>query len=255
MVRAHLKAGLGRAVSDRTLDALRTLYLAAARQTDAAVGRLLGTLEDVGLREETLVVVAGDHGEEFQEHGHLAHYPKLYRELVDVPLVVDHPGVDRETVARPVGLDSVPATVCDALGVPIPEDFTGRPLFVGGDPEPVTSVAVRGEHVTAQPIPRSPADGEVLVSARTSDWTYIRHADSGREELYDRRRDAAEQQNCLAVATDGGDGAGGDAPTDAPIDSLRVAVDCRLDGLGAADASREETPDEVTDQLAALGYR
>jgi uncharacterized sulfatase len=255
-IRAHLKTGLGRAVSDQTLDALRTLYLAAARQTDAAIGRLLDALADAGLREETAVIVAGDHGEEFQEHGHLAHYPKLYRELVDVPLILDLPDDDRERIDTPVGLDAVPVTLCDVLGVSPPTAFTGQSLHDSVESSPVTSLAVRGDAVTAQPIPRSPADGEVLVSARTADWTYIQHTDSGREELYDRRDDPDEQHDRLAVAADGGrsrtttDAATGDAP----LAALQAAAKRRLQTLRHGE-TQTATPDEVADQLAALGYR
>jgi uncharacterized sulfatase len=248
-IRAHFKAGLGKAVSDRTLAALRTLYLAAARQTDAAIGRILDALTEAGRREDTAVIVAGDHGEEFQEHGHLAHYPKLYRELVDVPLIVDLPGDDRDRIGAPVGLDAIPATVCDAFGLEPPAAFTGQSLAEPVSAAPVTSLAVRGDSVTAQPIPRSPADGEVLVSARTRHWTYIRHADSDREELYDRRCDPTERQNRLATAADGGT-----ESSDAPLATLRRAADERLRRLDSAE-SRSSTPDAVADQLAALGYR
>lgn len=243
-IRAHLRAGLGRSVSEQTLSALRTLYRGATRQVDGSLSRLLDTLERAGLREETCVVVAGDHGEEFQEHGHLAHYPKLYRELIDVPLIVDVPGTDGGTVSTPVGLDAVPQTLCSVLDVAAPAQFTGPSVF---DPptEPVTALTVRGESVTAQPIPRSPADGDLLVSARTADWTYIRHTESGREELYDRRGDPAEQHDRLD------ENAG--AP---PLATLRQAADRRLARIETErDDDGEAVPDEVADHLAALGYR
>ncbi len=72
MLLAHTRTGLGLGVSDRTLSDLRTLYQAAVRQVDASIGRLLETLSANDLADDTAVVLAGDHGEEFQEHGHLA---------------------------------------------------------------------------------------------------------------------------------------------------------------------------------------
>ncbi|MEF8757716.1 MAG: sulfatase [Halobacteriales archaeon] len=258
MLRAHIKAGLGQSVGDRTLEDLRTLYAGAARQVDASVGRLLSTLEELGLREETTVIVAGDHGEEFQEHGHLAHYPKLYGELIEVPLIVDAPGDTVDSVETPVGLDAVPATVGDAMDVPAPPGATGESLLpaVRGEDslrdEPVVSVTVRGESVTQQPIPRHLDDGEVLVSARTAAWTYIRHAESGRTELYDRRADPVERTDRW-----------GDE-TDAPIDALERAVERRLETIGGvADAGEgaaggrdeEDVDDDIETRLEALGYR
>jgi len=257
MLRAHLNAGLGRSVGERTLEDLRTLYAGAARQVDASVGRLLSTLEGRGLRDETTVIVAGDHGEEFQEHGHLAHYPKLYGELIEVPLIVDAPGDTVDRVETPVGLDAVPATVGDAMDVPAPPGATGESLLpaVRGEgslrDEPIVSVTVRGESVTQQPIPRHLDDGEVLVSARTADWTFIRHAESGRTELYDRGADPVERNDRW-----------GDDP-DAPIDALERAVERRLETIGGDGQARDgaggrdeaDVDDEIETRLEALGYR
>jgi arylsulfatase A-like enzyme len=263
MLRAHLNVGLGRSVGDRTLHDLQTLYRGAARQVDASVGRLLAALEERGIRDETTVIVAGDHGEEFQEHGHLAHYPKLYGELIEVPLIVDAPDSTVDRIETPVGLDAVPATIGDAMDVPAPPGATGESLLpairndesLRGDP--IVSVTVRGDSVTQQPIPRRLDDGEVLVSARTTGWTYIRHAESGRRELYDRRTDPDEQ-------TDRWDDRD---RSDAPIDRLERAVDRRLatiggdgDASGTAGRSGGRDEDEALDgeietQLEALGYR
>ncbi|OYR79994.1 sulfatase, partial [Halorubrum sp. E3] len=118
MLHAHTRTSFGLEVGERTLRELRTLYQATVRQVDDSVGRLLETLEAAGIADETAIVVAGDHGEEFQEHGHLAHYPKLYDELIRVPLIVNAPGEDGgRRVSEHVGLDAIPPTVADLLGV------------------------------------------------------------------------------------------------------------------------------------------
>ncbi|MFW6318025.1 MAG: sulfatase, partial [Halorubrum sp.] len=75
MLHAHARTSLGLEVGERTLRELRTLYQATVRQVDASIGRLLDSLDDAGVADDTAVLLAGDHGEEFQEHGHLAHYP------------------------------------------------------------------------------------------------------------------------------------------------------------------------------------
>ncbi|MEF8781036.1 MAG: sulfatase [Haloferacaceae archaeon] len=201
MLHAHVRTGLGWDVDDRTLAELRTLYQAAVRQVDASVGRVLKSLSDAGVRDETAVVLAGDHGEEFLEHGHLAHYPKLYDELIRVPLVVDVPGESGRRVGTQVGLDAIPPTVADLLAVESPEEWQGRSLAgsLDGDEspadEPVVSVTVRGEEVTTQPIPRSLADGDLLVSVRDREWTYIENVDAGGIELYHRPTDPTQQSD------------------------------------------------------------
>ena len=260
MLRAHVRAGLGRGVSDHTLDALWDLYLGAAHQVDASIGRLLDALDEHGLREETAVLVAGDHGEEFMEHGHLAHYPKLYDELIHVPLVADVPGAEPYRVPDAVGLDLIPPTVAALLDVPA--DFDGRsvlPVLRGEEPperEPVVSVAVRGESVTQQPIPRRLADGDLLVAARTDRWTYIHSTRTDDRELYDRETDPGQEENVLEAHED--------ADGRAPLEELDDAVRERIERIEAMERHVEEsgegderpaTPDDIDRQLKALGYR
>ena len=206
MLHAHTRTGLGREVGPSTLADLQLLYQAAVRQVDASIGRLLSALESQGLREETAVIVAGDHGEEFQEHGHLAHYPKLYDELIHVPLLVALPGESPERIAEPIGLDAIPPTVGDLLGVEPAGTWAGRsvaPSLETGrieSPEPVVSVTVRGETVTSQPIPRSLSEGDLLVSVRDRDWTYIENLADGSVELYHRPTDPTQQTDLAATA-------------------------------------------------------
>jgi arylsulfatase A-like enzyme len=254
MIHAHTRTGLGWEVGERTLADLRTLYQAAVRQVDASVGRLLETLSDNGVRDETAIVVAGDHGEEFQDHGHLAHYPKLYDELIRVPLVVDVPGTDGRRVGGQVGLDSIPPTVTDLLGVEAPTEWRGStlaPAVLGGDPpadEPVVSVTVRGEDVTTQPIPRSLEDGDLLVSVRDREWTYIENVDRGVEELYYRPDDPTEQTDLSAEA---------DAEGRGVLDRFGSIADghARILRARTDDGSEGDIDEDLEHRLEALGYR
>ena len=258
MIHAHTRTGLGWEVGDRTLSSLRTLYQAAVRQVDASIGRLLASLSASGVRDETAVVLAGDHGEEFQEHGHLAHYPKLYGELIRVPFVVDVPGADSRRIDGQVGLDSIPPTVTDLLGVEAPAEWTGStlaPTVREGEPpadEPVVSVTVRGEEVTTQPIPRSLEDGDLVVSVRDREWTYIENIDQGTEELYYRPGDSDEQRD---LSDDG------DAERRRVLDRFGSIADghARLlragpDGESVRDRS-QDVDEDLGHRLEALGYR
>jgi arylsulfatase A-like enzyme len=254
MLSAHTRTGLGLGVSERTLNDLRTLYQAAVRQIDASIGRLLETLSNDGLDDRTAVVLAGDHGEEFQEHGHLAHYPKLYDELIRVPLIVDVPGADSRRIETQVGLDSIPPTVTDLLDVAPDPEWTGETLVPsvadGTAPTdgPVVSVTVRGEKVTSQPIPRSLSDGDLLVSVRDRDWTYIENVDSGTTELYHRPSDPTQQDDRSVDPT---------ADEQRVIERFAPLVEGHVAALrdrddGAAEADVDE---ELEARLEALGYR
>jgi arylsulfatase A-like enzyme len=256
MIHAHTRTGLGWDVDERTLEELRTLYQAAVRQVDASVGRLLDALTENGIADETAVVLAGDHGEEFQEHGHLAHYPKLYDELIHVPLIVDVPGADSRRVEGGVGLDAIPPTVTDLLGASAAEAWTGESLLESarrGTPpsaDPVVSVTVRGEEVTTQPIPREPADGDLLVSAREGPWTYIRNLEDGSAELYHRPSDPTQQSD---LSTDP------DADAREVMDRLDPLIEAHATAIREpADGKRGDqaaVDDDLETRLEALGYR
>ena len=255
MLNAHARTGLGWDVGERALADLRTLYQAATYQIDASIGRLLEALAAAGVKDTTAVVLAGDHGEEFQEHGHLAHYPKLYDELIRVPLVVDVPGAESRRIGRQVGLGAIPPTVADLLGVESPPEWVGEtlaPSVVHGDPpsdEPVVSVAVRGEEVTAQPIPRSPDHGDLLVSVRDREWTYVENVDTGDVELYHRPTDPAEQDDLSADRSE---------DRQPVIEQFGSRVDEHVATLQTRDGRPADGPvddDDVEARLSALGYR
>ncbi|MFD1640980.1 sulfatase-like hydrolase/transferase [Halohasta litorea] len=256
MLHAHLRTGLGWEVDDRTLNELRTLYAAAVRQVDASIGRLREALEANGLAEDTAIILAGDHGEEFQEHGHLAHYPKLYDELIRVPFIVDIPGEAPRCVDPQVSLASIPATVADLLGVDPHPDWMGDSLVPavssGEEPadEPVVSVTVRGEEVTTQPIPRSLSDGELLVSVRDRDWIYIENVDADERELYHRPSDPTQQTDLSADPT---------AEQAEVIDRFSQRVEAHaatiLTGEDADESTAEAVDEDLNARLEALGYK
>jgi len=200
------------------------------------------------------ILVAGDHGEEFLGHGHLAHYPKLYDSLIHVPLVVSVPGVEARRVDDAVGLNAVAPTVCDLLGVDAPAVWEGEsllPAVTGGptpDDGPVISVTVRGDSVTHQPIPRRLDDGDLYVSARTDEWTYIENTATDERELYHRGRDPGHEHDRYE--------SGETLP--AVVETLERAVDRHASRLGTAtesDPENEELGDAVETRLEALGYR
>jgi arylsulfatase A-like enzyme len=80
-------------LSAEALSWLNTSYDAAVATADDYVGAILNQLELLELTDETIIVFTSDHGEEFFEHGHLAHGQSLHPELVRVPLILSGPGI------------------------------------------------------------------------------------------------------------------------------------------------------------------
>ena len=156
-----------RDMPERELQHLRALYDGEIFFTDHYVGRLLDTLEELGLADETLVVLTSDHGEEFFEHGQKGHRRNLYDETLKVPLIVRLPGSEgagRRIQTQVAQIDVMP-TILDLLELPIPEEIQGRslePLMRGGDPTP-------GEVLSRLVLP----DSLSSVALRTDDWKLI----------------------------------------------------------------------------------
>ena len=88
--------------------------------SDALVGRFLAVLKQRGIYDRALIVFLSDHGEGLGEHGEAEHGMFLYREALQVPLLVKLPGSRRAntSVASAVPLTDVFTTIGLAAGVP-----------------------------------------------------------------------------------------------------------------------------------------
>jgi len=109
---------LKRVGSDADLAELRAGYDEEIRYNDDCLSTLLDALRDAGVYDETLVIVVGDHGDAFREHGRLTHGHAPYEELVRVPWVMRPPG--GQDPLEPDALTSlvdVAPTLLDCAGI------------------------------------------------------------------------------------------------------------------------------------------
>ncbi len=175
---------------------------------DAQLGRLMDTLQDQGLLDETLIIITSDHGEGFGLHRIFGHASSLYLDQTAVPLVILAPGSPQgRIVADPVSLRDLPATVVDQLGVPTGSPFPGRSLAVAWkgtteDANRETSLALSTYSNATAFEPQSPT----TLSRRGFQMSlvalgrhYVRDS-SGAEQLYDLQTDSAEQVNLMDSA-------------------------------------------------------
>ena len=232
---------LRREIPGLTLDELALMirhYHAEVMLVDAALGRVLGALEDRELRDRTLVAVTADHGEGLGQHGSLGHAHNLSEEQVRVPLILSWPaGLPRgRRVAEPVGLIDVAPTLAELASLPL-AGVDGRSL--AGDLR-------SGEEPEARPLwgrrrayPR-PVDGHrgQKFFVRDGRWKYIR-ASEGPDELYDLAEDPREQRDLRALRPERV------ARMGAILDARRAA---------APEAPATALPEEVRRGLEALGY-
>ena len=95
------------------------LYHGEVAYLDSEIGAMLGVLEAAGARDNTLVVVVGDHGESFTEHGVYFCHRGLYNPTIHVPMLVHWPGtVPGGVRVKPLvsGVDVLP-TILDLVDI------------------------------------------------------------------------------------------------------------------------------------------
>jgi len=109
-------------------------YDEEVRYTDEHLGRLLDALASSEHAASTYVVIHGDHGEGFGEHGYQYHGQHLFNDQVHVPLLLAGPGLPARVVDPPVALLDVTPTLLDLAGVPVPRELSGISLVPFGSP-------------------------------------------------------------------------------------------------------------------------
>jgi arylsulfatase A-like enzyme len=133
-----------RPVEERELQRIRGLYDGAITATDDRIGRVLEKLEQVGARENTVIVFTSDHGEElFDRHRYAYHGNSIYEGVLRVPLIIAGPGLDQgKRSSVPVMNVDVSATLLELAGLPVPDDVEGislAELLRGRSDEPLRS--------------------------------------------------------------------------------------------------------------------
>jgi iduronate 2-sulfatase len=171
-------------------------YYAAASFMDAQVGKLLDEIDALGLADDTIVVLWGDHGWHLGDHGMWCKHTN-YEQATRAPLIVVVPGrhAGQRSAAIVEFVDIYP-TLCDLAGIPRPPHLEGESLVPLLD-EPARPTSKPAFHV----YPRKAKDfGPLLGHAVRSDrWRYVewRQADESvaARELYDLCDDPDETVN------------------------------------------------------------
>jgi arylsulfatase A-like enzyme len=213
-------------LTDDEIDAMERLYDAAVAYTDDQLGRIVDTLRRQGRFEDTLVVVTSDHGELFGDHGGYGKPERLYDELLCVPLVVcNGPVALSDATDDLVSLLDLPPLFHDALGLDVPESYTGqRP----GTDDPRAYVCAEHE-----------VEGDAVVGARSREWRYTV------DEIDDERR-------LVEIST--GERVDPDEHPEAGR-LVRDVVDRRLSALDVgAEYLQSDVDDDVEGRLEELGY-
>ena len=211
-------------VTPGDLHELERLYDSEIALTDRAIGRLIDFLVQNDLYDDALVIVTGDHGEEFLDHAALDHAKTLYDELMNVPLLVKLPGRSAAVVDRPVALMDILPTLTEWLGIDTPEGARGMSLLAESGPRPILLETQRLRRLR----------GVVYGSHKL-----IVDLESGQVELFDLATDPEERVDLSGKRPE-------------QVAALRRL----LDGLTSDEMGGErlELTDEERERLEALGY-
>lgn len=94
---------------------------------DNHLGRLFAFLKEAGLYDNAVILLVGDHGEQFMEHGHRGHGFKVHNEEVHVPLMF-HMGTAPRVVDFTVSTVDILPTILQRVGIPAPAGVQGLSL-------------------------------------------------------------------------------------------------------------------------------
>lgn len=171
-------------------------YYAAASYTDAQIGKLLDALDRLGLAENTIVILWGDHGWHLGDHGYWGKFTN-YEQATRIPFIISAPGVTKagsHTAALAQSVDLYP-TLVELAGLPAPQT---SPSLEGKSLVPVLKdpAATVHEHVL-QVVPHQGQIGRSLrtTTHRLVEWKKPGAGDGAQFELYDYVKDPLETKN------------------------------------------------------------
>jgi arylsulfatase A-like enzyme len=182
------------------LSEIVALYDGEIAYADFAIGRFFDNLEELGLYDSSLIVVFGDHGEGFLEHGLMNHGNSVYEELIRIPLLMRLPKGRSagKIVKEPVQLIDVAPTILKEVGLQASPVMQGSFLF-----DPLQGDGSRRIAYVS---------GAYAACVRTRSWKLIENPRSRFEtipralqveyELYDLGEDPDEQKNLAAELPD-----------------------------------------------------
>jgi len=225
-----------------TVAALEQLYDAEVAYADHEFGQLLDGLQERGFYEDSLIVFVSDHGEAFYEHGAMGHGWDLYREVVEVPLILRLPGqTSPRRIDQPRRLVDLVPTILEFLSLESDGDLAGNSLI----PHPLGPASATSSSADLPVFSYLDYDGRRGISVVLGRWKLIQPLSSSflpQRLLFDRLSDPNEQRD-LAIRH--------------PARAGWLATQAReqLQILDSLEAAESVDFDDATERrLRALGY-
>ena len=158
----------------------KRLYSESLGYVDAQLGRLIDHLKKTGAWDRTVMVVTGDTGQAFMEHGFFSHSRDLFNEVMRVPIIVRAPGMKPRIDDRLAQHVDVPPSLFSLMGLPLHPSFQGQDLFGEESSDRSVYMAVRTPMAHQYAVVRN-------------DLKLIFDVHRNRTRLYDLARDPGER--------------------------------------------------------------
>lgn len=222
---------------------IRSLYDAEVRYVDSQVGVFMEALKQMGIYEESLIILTSDHGEEFWEHGGFDHGHTMYRELLSVPLIVKLPySASKGTLETLVGTESITPTVLQLCGINFDPDSMTSPSLAA-------LLAGQASGFEASPVVSAGTlFFEEKEAVTTLEYKLIKAVQSDKVELFDLKTDPMEQNPLKPVD-----------PVRlqelrASIQNIKTRAQSIRETIGMKAVESVELDAAAEEQLRALGY-
>jgi arylsulfatase A-like enzyme len=183
-------------ISESTLRRVIAYYYGMVEMIDDCVGRVMDKLNQAGLRDRTTILFTSDHGELLGDHGLLRKGPVPYRQLLEVPCIINSPGIGarRPIDALTSHLDLAPTLLdlADIRDSDLQADGQSMVPLLEGRTESLH------DHLFAEYHPRGMLD-LYNQTIRTDRWRmtlYPEHENWG--ELFDLQADPYENHNLFS---------------------------------------------------------
>lgn len=111
------------------VEVVKDVYADSLAYVDSQIARLFQYLKDKKKWENTVVVLTGDHGQAFYEHGFASHASAIFNEVMRVPLIIRAPRLEAGSDSRLAQHVDIAPSILGLLGMPIHPSFQGIDLF------------------------------------------------------------------------------------------------------------------------------
>lgn len=181
LARTHIRFG---GYPQDLIPVMRNRYDSSLFYIDQLLGQVLRQLNAWDILDDTIIVVTGDNGEAFYEHGVVTHSGPLWETSIRVPLVIAGPGVSPGVTTWPVQHIDIMPSVLELLGLPPHPALQGRSVFTPPIPGRALYFLVQ-----------TPFASQAAV--RVDDYKLIDDWRTGTYQLFNVGRDPGEEQNLL----------------------------------------------------------